>query len=103
MGLWTRFRKWFEDINKIDVMSLTWNVWCGIFRDTDHPCGERAVCLMRYSNQHGFAEAIFLCDGHHPDKNSWTRRHFEIKGCRVILIEELPKGYRPDPPNIAPP
>ena len=89
MGRWTRFREFLTRLNKNDGMPVVRNGWCGIFRDTDHPCGEQAVCLMRYSNQEGCAKATLLCDRHHPDKNSWTRQHFELRNCRIISVEAL--------------
>lgn len=89
MGRREKFREWLKRSFRNDGMPFIRNAWCGIFRDTDHPCREQAVCLMSYSNRLGFAEAIFVCDRHHPDKNPWTRRHFELHYCRIISVEEL--------------
>lgn len=101
MSYGNRFKEWLGKIwtkkgAPLPLTTKTGNAWCGIFRDTKSPCSDPAVCLMRYTkaeartHQRGFAEAIFVCAFHHPDKSHWTRRHFELKGYRITSVEELP-------------
>jgi hypothetical protein len=91
MQIFSHIKKWRRQIKhkaKANLEHLK-NANCGVFRGTDHPCTEKAICIMFFENQFGYRDAMFLCSFHHPEKNYWTRRHLEIKGCRIVEVKNF--------------